>query len=80
MKLRLWKSLFQPSRGKAEVCEACGKAFHCGMTLRGCWCAEVKLTDAQRQELKAQYKGCVCRECLVKLSESRVARERWVRR
>lgn len=69
MEWGLLKSLFQPGWGKAEVCERCGKEFRCGATLSGCWCAEVQLTDAQREELKARYKGCVCRECLVRFSE-----------
>ena len=64
MELGELRSLFPSKWGKAEVCGACGKAFACGATLAGCWCAEVKLTEEQRVELKAKYQGCVCRECL----------------
>ena len=58
------RRMLQSRQGKAEVCGACGKSFLCGVTLAGCWCAEVKLSEEQRTELKAKYQGCVCRECL----------------
>lgn len=48
----------------ASTCEACGNAFECGASLRGCWCAEIKLSDAQRAQMRSRYKGCLCRECL----------------
>lgn len=53
----------------AETCEACGEKFVCGATLKGCWCKEVKLSEATRAELKARYKGCLCRACLEKFAE-----------
>jgi len=68
MELGVLKRMFPLRGGKAEVCGACGKAFECGATLSDCWCAEVKLTDAQREELKGKYRGCVCRECLEKVA------------
>lgn len=52
-----------------ETCAACGQPFHCGASLRGCWCAELKLTDAARAELRSRYSGCLCRPCLSKFSE-----------
>ena len=58
------KALFSAGARAPETCEACGKAFVCGAKLAGCWCAEVKLTEAQRAGLKAKYQRCVCRECL----------------
>lgn len=48
----------------AETCEACGEKFVCGVTLAGCWCSEVKLSEAARAELKRRYTGCLCRGCL----------------
>lgn len=48
----------------AETCEACGEKFMCGVTLKGCWCSEVKLSEKTRAELKTRYKGCLCRACL----------------
>ena len=56
--------------GRPLTCESCGKEFACGMSLRGCWCAEVQLTDEARAELKKQFRDCLCRECLVKYSAS----------
>lgn len=48
----------------AETCAACGEKFVCGATQAGCWCGEIKLSEATRAALKERYKGCVCRACL----------------
>ncbi len=48
----------------AENCPACGEKFVCGVTLKGCWCSTIKLSETKREELKARYKGCLCRKCL----------------
>ena len=53
-----------PSQRAPRECEACGKPFVCGASLMGCWCFDVKLSAATRKELWAQYKDCLCRECL----------------
>jgi hypothetical protein len=54
------KLLCEPS-----TCEACGAAFTCGAGAEaGCWCAEVKLSEAVRAELRARYERCLCRDCL----------------
>jgi hypothetical protein len=45
-------------------CEACGQNFNCGAALAGCWCVEIKLSDAARQELRTRYQRCLCRACL----------------
>ena len=54
-----------------ETCGACGQPFHCGASLRGCWCAEVQLTDAQRAHLRATHDAsrCLCRPCLERASK-----------
>jgi len=62
------KAFFSAGARGPETCEACGKAFVCGAAMAGCWCAEVKLSEAQREELKKKYPGCVCRECLEEFS------------
>jgi hypothetical protein len=54
------------------TCESCGGEFACGATLKGCWCSEVKLSDAALAELRERFKGCLCRECLERFA----ARER----
>jgi len=54
-----------------ETCAACGQPFYCGASLRGCWCTEVQLTDAQRAALARRYpaRGCLCRSCLEQARE-----------
>ena len=49
-----------------ETCAACGQPFHCGASLRGCWCTEVQLTNAQRAALRETHDAnrCLCRPCL----------------
>ena len=58
-----------PRSQEASTCEACGAAFTCGATLAGCWCAEVKLSEAVRKELRARYERCLCRACLERCAE-----------
>jgi len=64
--LRLLRNTFRAQEAIApnEACPTCGERFACGASLRGCWCAEVKLTDAVRADLRARYSGCLCRTCL----------------
>jgi hypothetical protein len=47
--------------GRALKCEACGNDFTCGASLKGCWCAEIKLNDQDRATLKSCYSDCLCR-------------------
>ena len=49
------------------VCESCGNKYTCGASLSGCWCAEIKVTDEARTEMKARYRDCLCRECLERI-------------
>ena len=52
---------------RPQTCEACGEPFTCEIALgRGCWCADIKLTEQTRNELRTRYKGCLCRSCLEK--------------
>jgi hypothetical protein len=62
--------------GRPLTCDSCGKEFSCGMSLKGCWCSEVKLTDETRAELKKRFSDCLCRECLVSYSSSPAASSR----
>ena len=61
-------SIFSTRWRAPETCEACGEKFVCGATLAGCWCREIKLSEATRVELKERYKGCLCRACLEKFA------------
>jgi len=67
MKLLKQIGLVLPVLRKTQVCEACGESFACEISLgKGCWCGEIKLSDEARQELRAEYKNCLCRACLEK--------------
>jgi hypothetical protein len=48
-----------------STCERCGKKFHCGASLLGCWCSEIKLSEEARAHLRRSYQGCLCRECMI---------------
>lgn len=65
MKLINRIGLMLPVLRKAQTCESCGADFACEISLgKGCWCGEVKLSDATRQELRAKFRRCLCRSCL----------------
>ena len=61
-------SIFSTRWRAPETCAACGEKFVCGATLAGCWCREIKLSEETRTELKERYKGCLCKNCLEKLT------------
>lgn len=48
---------------KDKRCPKCGLVFSCG-GLFGCWCREVKLTEAQLALLRQRYTDCLCPACL----------------
>lgn len=48
---------------KEKRCSKCGVAFDCG-GLFGCWCRDVKLTEAQLAALRGRYADCLCPDCL----------------
>ena len=57
--------LMLPVLRKTQECAGCGEPFACEISLgKGCWCTEVKLSEATRQELRASYSTCLCRSCL----------------
>ena len=61
----LFKRILGQAREPAQ-CESCGEPFVCGASLKGCWCAEVELTETTRRQLKSKFTDCVCRNCLEK--------------
>ena len=48
---------------KEKRCSKCGLAFDCG-GLFGCWCRDVKLSEAQLATLRGKYVDCLCPTCL----------------
>ncbi|MGI9166133.1 MAG: cysteine-rich CWC family protein [Pyrinomonadaceae bacterium] len=63
-RVKRFAAVISPRWREPSTCEACGGEFTCGATLSGCWCSEIKLSDAQRAELRERYKECLCRNCL----------------
>ncbi|HUF04159.1 MAG TPA: cysteine-rich CWC family protein [Aridibacter sp.] len=51
-----------------ENCAACGGEFECGADASSCWCSEISVTEAALADLAGRYSGCLCRECLIRLS------------
>lgn len=60
--------LFRPDLREPSVCESCGGEFTCGASLSGCWCVNIKLTDEIRKDLRSKFKGCLCRDCMLKIA------------
>ena len=75
MNLRNVVGVVLPVLKEPAVCEACGGGFVCGASLAGCWCAEVKLSEEVRAELRARYKSCLCRGCLERFAAGGVVGE-----
>jgi Cysteine-rich CWC len=49
------------------ICESCGATFGCCPVPKGgCWCADIGISNAALEELKAKFTECICPECLVK--------------
>jgi len=71
--LRELTNLILPSRREPRTCEACGQSFACGASLKGCWCSQIKLSAAARQQLRERYRDCLCRECLMRFTGSEPA-------
>jgi hypothetical protein len=53
-----------PEQQKRKICEACGQEFLCGAMAAGCWCEQIRLTAATREEISRRYHDCLCRNCL----------------
>ena len=69
--LRILRNVFRPAIlvERQSACPACGEQFACGASLRGCWCAEIELSEAARGALRERYTGCLCRECLQRYAD-----------
>jgi hypothetical protein len=66
------KKLSNALLNRSSTCAACGNEFSCGVSLRGCWCSEIKLSEATRADLSSRFRGCLCRTCLEQLAEREV--------
>ena len=57
-----------PEQHELKTCEACGQQFSCKVMAAGCWCEEIHLTAAARQEISRRYQDCLCRNCLERVA------------
>lgn len=65
MNLRILGQDISPQRScEPSTCESCGETFTCGAQLSGCWCMEVKVSEAARAQLRDRFQRCLCRACL----------------
>ena len=55
------------------VCPRCSTPFECSADTGGCWCNEIALSAKTRAAFADYYAGCLCRECLTELEQSRPA-------
>ncbi len=50
---------------ETKYCARCNFRFECKVgSILLCQCAEVDLTDQERDYLKAQYNDCLCAKCM----------------
>jgi ribosomal protein L34E len=52
------------------ICESCGNSLECGAKTGNCWCFEVAISPDNLAQLNRQYKNCLCRACLDKISST----------
>ena len=59
--------IVQQFNNMKKTCPRCGKTFECVHSV-DCWCVKVKLTDATKAYLKANYSDCLCKDCLEEIN------------
>ena len=64
VKVEIGWSRSGPVVKRPGVCESCGQAFACELSLSGCWCSKVELSEAARARIREKYAGCLCSACL----------------
>lgn len=48
------------------VCESCGESFDCGAKIGECWCFNIEVGTENLENLKKDFKNCLCFNCLQK--------------
>ena len=48
------------------ICDSCGALFTCYPVPGACWCAEVRVSDTTRTELREKHADCLCPDCLAR--------------
>ncbi|RYY54062.1 MAG: hypothetical protein EOO09_15765 [Chitinophagaceae bacterium] len=55
---------------ETKYCPRCKSPFECKVgSISECQCNVVKLDEAQRREIAANYSDCLCASCLVELQK-----------
>jgi hypothetical protein len=62
--LKILSNIVSGGLERRLTCGACGKEFFCCVSLKGCWCSEIKLNEDTIARLRSSYTDCLCRECL----------------
>jgi hypothetical protein len=55
------------------ICESCSAKFACGATSGKCWCFGLEINTETLAKLKSEFRRCLCRQCLEKLSTTKIA-------
>ena len=75
MNLRRAIACILPSFRREVTCGRCGQRFVCGASGEGCWCAEIKLSEAARTQMRRNCPDCLCRACLEQVAAGASAGE-----
>lgn len=58
-----------------SICPICGKHNNCayekGLSHGGCWCENIKVPKALREQIPENLRGksCICKECVIAYKE-----------
>jgi len=59
-------NIAEPIAGEKLACESCGAEFTCNAGQETCWCFDIKVAPEDLDEMRENYKQCLCRKCLEK--------------
>ncbi|EMO93353.1 cysteine-rich CWC family protein [Leptospira interrogans] len=54
-----------------KLCQRCGQIFGCGAAFYSCECFSISLSSEIRNQIKENYKDCLCVPCLKELEKSK---------
>lgn len=56
-----------PAESGKLACESCGAEFTCNAGQETCWCFEVEVSPEKLEDLRENFKSCLCKDCLEKI-------------
>ncbi|MDH5711846.1 MAG: cysteine-rich CWC family protein [Gammaproteobacteria bacterium] len=63
-------NVFSMADNKPKTCPRCNNIFECNADAgRHCQCAQVELTQADREYIALQYDDCLCVDCLKQIRD-----------